>query len=63
VPASKVEAVIIDALRRHIGHDAPVDNTELITTYVREIEVRRTEIAISLRAFHPRPRWLSEASR
>jgi hypothetical protein len=35
---------------RHIGHDAPVDNTELITTYVRQIEVRRTEIAISLRS-------------
>jgi len=48
VPAAKIEAVIVDALRRHIGPDAPVDNTELITTYVRQIEVRRTEIAISL---------------
>src|SRR5580658_727742 len=35
-------------VRRHIGHDAPLDNTELITTYVRQIEVRRTVIAISL---------------
>jgi site-specific DNA recombinase len=50
VPAAKVEAVIVDAVRRHIGHDAPIDNTELITTYVRKIEVRRTEIAISLRS-------------
>jgi len=48
VPAAKIEAVIVDALRRHIGPDAPVDNTELITTYVRQIEVRRTEVAISL---------------
>src|SRR5271168_5166069 len=48
VPAAKIEAVVLDAVRRHIGHDAPIDNTELITTYVRQIEVRRTEIAISL---------------
>jgi hypothetical protein len=30
VPAAKIEAVVLDAVRRHIGHDAPVDNTELI---------------------------------
>jgi site-specific DNA recombinase len=48
VPAAKIEAVIVDSLRRHIGHDAPIDTTELITTYVRQIEVRRTEIVISL---------------
>ena len=48
VPAAKIEAVVLDAVRRHIGDDAPIDNTELITTYVRRIEVRRTEIAISL---------------
>jgi site-specific DNA recombinase len=48
VPAAKIEAVIVDAVRRHIGHDAPTDNAELITTYVRRIEVRRTAIAISL---------------
>jgi hypothetical protein len=47
VPAAKIEAVVLDAVRRHVGHDAPVDNTELVTTYVRQIEVRRTEIAIS----------------
>ena len=47
-PAAKIEAVVLDALRRHIGDDAPIDNIELITTYVRQIEVRRTEIAISL---------------
>jgi site-specific DNA recombinase len=48
VPAAKIEAVVLDALRRHIGNDAPTDTTELITTYVRRIEVRRTAIAISL---------------
>jgi site-specific DNA recombinase len=47
VPAAKIEAVIVDAVRRHIGPDAPSDDTELITTRVRRIEVRRTEIAIS----------------
>jgi site-specific DNA recombinase len=48
VPAAKVEAVIVEAVRRHVGPDAPVDTTELITTYVRQIEVRRTEIVVSL---------------
>jgi site-specific DNA recombinase len=48
VPAAKVEAAIVDAVRRHIGPDAPSDDTEIITTCVRRIEVRRTEIAISL---------------
>jgi site-specific DNA recombinase len=48
VPAAKVEAIIVDCVRRHIGPDAPVDNTELVTTYVRQVEVRRTEIAIAL---------------
>ena len=48
VAAAKVEAVVFDAIRQHIGDDAPIDTTELITTCVRQIEVRRTEIAISL---------------
>jgi hypothetical protein len=48
VPAAKVEVVVLDAVRRHIGDDAPIDTTELIGTYVRRIEVRRSEIAISL---------------
>src|SRR5262249_18256612 len=48
VPAAKIEAVVLEAVRRHIGDDAPIDTTELITTHVRQIEVRRTEIAISL---------------
>jgi hypothetical protein len=48
VPAAKIEAVVLDAVRRHIGPDTPIDTTELITTYVRQIEVRRTEIVISL---------------
>ena len=48
VPAPKVEAIIVDAVRRHIGPEAPADDTELLTTYVQRIEVRRTEIAIWL---------------
>jgi hypothetical protein len=48
VPAAKIEAIVLDAVRRHIGPAAPIDTTELIATYVRQIEVRRTEIAISL---------------
>jgi hypothetical protein len=48
VPAAKVEAIVVDAVRRHVGHDAPINNTELITTYVRQIKVKRTEIDISL---------------
>jgi hypothetical protein len=48
VPAAKIEAVVLDAVRRHIGPDTPIDTTEQITTCVRQIEVRRTEIAISL---------------
>jgi hypothetical protein len=37
-----------DAVRRHIGPDARSDDTELITAHVRRIEVRRTEIAVTL---------------
>jgi site-specific DNA recombinase len=48
VPAAKVEAAIVDAVRRHIGPDAPSDDTELISAHVRRIEVRRTEIAVTL---------------
>jgi hypothetical protein len=48
VPAVKVEAVIVDAVRRHVGPEAPSDDTKLITTRVQRIEVRRTEITISL---------------
>jgi hypothetical protein len=48
VPAPKIEAVIVEAVRGHIWPDAPSEDTELITTWVRRIEVRRTEIAISL---------------
>jgi hypothetical protein len=32
VPAAKIEAVVVDAVRRHIGHDTPI---ELITAHVR----------------------------
>jgi site-specific DNA recombinase len=53
VPAAKIEAVVLDAVRRHIGHDAPIDTTELIATCVRQVEVKRTEIAISLLSEDP----------
>jgi site-specific DNA recombinase len=48
VPAAKVEATIVDAVRRHVGPDATSDDSELISAYVRRIEVRRSEIAVSL---------------
>jgi site-specific DNA recombinase len=48
IPAAKIEATIVDAVRGHIGPDAPRDDGELITTCVQRIEVRQTEIAISL---------------
>jgi site-specific DNA recombinase len=48
VPTAKIEAVVLDAVRRHIGDEAPTDNTELITTHVRRIEVRPIEIAVAL---------------
>ena len=48
VPALKIEAAIVGAVRAHIGPDAPSDDAELITTCVHRIEVRRTEIAVSL---------------
>jgi hypothetical protein len=56
VPAAKIEAVVLDAVRRPIGDDAPVDTTELITTYVRQIEVRRTEITILPSKAHHEPK-------
>jgi DNA invertase Pin-like site-specific DNA recombinase len=48
VPASKIEATIIDVVRQHVGPNAPSYDTELISTYVRRIEVGRSEITISL---------------
>jgi site-specific DNA recombinase len=48
VPAAKVEAAIADAVRRHVGPDAPSDDAELITRWVHRIEMRRTEIAVTL---------------
>jgi hypothetical protein len=39
VPAAKVEAVVVDAVRRHIGGDVSIDNAELISTYVSRIDL------------------------
>jgi site-specific DNA recombinase len=49
VPAAKVEAVVIEAVRKHVGHDAPVDNAKLILAHAQKVEVRRGEIVIKLR--------------
>ena len=49
VPAAKIEAAIVEAVRGHIGPDALGDDAELIRADVDRIEVRRTEIAITLR--------------
>jgi site-specific DNA recombinase len=48
IPAAKIEAAIVDAVRQRIGPDAPSDDRELIPAHVRRIEVRQTEIAVSL---------------
>jgi site-specific DNA recombinase len=48
IPAAKVEAAIVGALRGHIGLEVPSDDAELIATFVHRIEVRRTEIAVTL---------------
>jgi site-specific DNA recombinase len=48
VPAVKIEAAIVDAVRQHAGSDAPSDAAELISAYVHRIEVRRAEIAVTL---------------
>jgi site-specific DNA recombinase len=48
IPAAKIEAAIVNEVRRHVGPDAPSGDTELIAEHVRRIEVRKTEIAISL---------------
>jgi site-specific DNA recombinase len=48
--ATKVEAVVIEAVRRQIGHDAPVDNAKLILAHVHRVEVREGEIVITLRS-------------
>jgi site-specific DNA recombinase len=50
VPAVKIEAAIVEAVRVHIGPDASNDDAELISAYVDRIEVRRTEIVITLRS-------------
>jgi site-specific DNA recombinase len=48
VPAVKIEAAIVGAVRAHIGSDATSDDAELISACVHRIEVRRTEIAVAL---------------
>jgi site-specific DNA recombinase len=48
VPAVKIEAAIVGAVRAHIGPDAPSDDAEPITARVHRIEIRRTEIAVTL---------------
>ncbi len=47
IPAVKIEAAIVGAVRAYIGPDAPRDDAELITGMVHRIEMRRTEIAVT----------------
>ena len=47
-PAAKIEAAMVEAVGRRIGADAPTDDAELISASVDRIEVRRTEIEITL---------------
>ncbi len=48
VPAAKVEAVVVEAARKHLGSDAPADNAKLISMYVGKVEVRQAEVVVSL---------------
>jgi site-specific DNA recombinase len=48
VPAAKIEAAIADAIRWHVGPDASSHDAELITRWVHRIEMRRSEIAVTL---------------
>jgi hypothetical protein len=50
VPATIIEAAVVDAVRGRFGHDATIGNAEIVATYVRKIAVKRTEIAISLQS-------------
>jgi site-specific DNA recombinase len=48
VPAAKIEAIVVEAVRHDIEPDATADNAELIAMHVDRIEVRRAEIVVSL---------------
>jgi site-specific DNA recombinase len=50
VPAAKVEAIVVEAVRKHVGPDDPSDNAELILMHVGKVEVRRAEVVVSLRS-------------
>jgi site-specific DNA recombinase len=50
VPAAKVEAIVVEAVRKHLGSDAPADNAKLISMHVGKVEVRRAEVVVSLRS-------------
>jgi hypothetical protein len=41
LPAAKVEVLVVEAVRHHIGCNAPADNAELISAHVGKVEVRR----------------------
>jgi site-specific DNA recombinase len=49
VPAAKVEAIVVEAVRKNVGPDAPADNAQLILNHVGKVEVGRAEMAVSLR--------------
>jgi site-specific DNA recombinase len=50
VPAAKIEAIVVEAVRNVVGSDAPADNAVLISMHVGKVEVRRAEVVVSLRS-------------
>jgi site-specific DNA recombinase len=50
VPAGKVEAVVVEAIRKHNGSEALADNADLISAHVGKVEVKRAEIVVSLQS-------------
>ncbi len=50
VPAAKVEAIVVEAVRKHAGSDALANNAGLISAHVGKVEVRQAEVVVSLRS-------------
>jgi site-specific DNA recombinase len=50
VPAATVEAIVVEALRKHLGSDATADNADLISEHAGKVEVRRAAVVVSLRS-------------
>jgi hypothetical protein len=46
VPATEVEARVLAAVRKHFNPAAPMDDGELIRTYVARVEIKRDELVV-----------------